>query len=256
MRLDIVYNEDCLIGMKRLLDESIDLIYSDILYQDTDFFWLKDCLRVLKNTGSLYIQCDYRNVAQLKLKLDEHLIFRNWIIWCYKGVPRHNKFYQRNHDDILFYTKSENYIWNCPKTSVSMRIRQEWSKHADKNGYISKEAMLRAGQIALSKSNSGFNCLCTDERDWWVDIPVVGRGHSKETKFGKHQWQKPLKLVERIIRASSKEGDVVLDPFIGSGTTAVVCKELGRHYIGFEISSKDCETARKRLSAIQLELIK
>ena len=241
---------DCIEVMENIPDNSVDLIYSDILYDDYKFVWLKHYIRTLKKIGSLYIQCDYRNVAQLKLQLDNYLIFRNWIIWCYKGIARHNRFYQRNHDDILFYTKSDNYTWNDPKTQTAERIVKKWKKYASQNGYISKEKMLEANEFSAYKSNrTGFNCFTTDERDWWIDIPVVGRGYSKETKFGKHQWQKPIKLIEKIIKASSNKNDTILDPFLGSGTTSVVAERLGRNSIGIEISPEYCEIAYQRLLA-------
>ena len=85
-------------------------------------------------------------------------------------------------------------------------------------------------------------------RDWWDDIPVTAQGCDHTPK--QHPFQKPLDLINRMIKASSDENDAVLDCFIGSGTTAVACKRLNRHFIGFEIDKKYCDISNKRLMNI------
>jgi len=100
---------DALEGLKKMQYESVDLIYADMMYDDLNLTWIDECFRVLKPNGSIYVQTDQRSVSQVKLYMDNIFKFRNWIVWCYRGIARKSNFYQSNHDDILFYTKSDSF---------------------------------------------------------------------------------------------------------------------------------------------------
>jgi len=232
---------DALEGLKKLQNESVDLIYADMIYDDLNLNWIDECFRVLKFNGSIYVQTDQKSVAQVKLYMDNIFKFRNWIVWCYRGIARKSVCYQSNHDDILFYTKSNNFIWNQPFQLPSDSTLKRWGKYADENGNIPKDRLTPS----MRKKEKTMSIRNTRMRDWWDDISVVG---FKEAPKGKlHIFQKPTELIKRIILASSNSKDLVLDPFIGSGTTALVCKQLNRKFIGFEINSEYCKIAEERL---------
>jgi len=235
---------DCIEVMKKIPDKSIDLILTDMPYEDKVLKWIPICFEKLKDIGSIYIITDYRSVCELKLELDKLGIFKNWIVWCYRGIARKIKGFQYNHDDILFYTKSDNYVWNQPYQPSSDSTIKRWGKYADNKGNVPLGKLTPT----MRKRHKSMSIRNTRMRDWWIDIPIVGFKEAPNGKF--HKYQKPIDLIKRIIMASSNENDIVLDPFLGSGTTAVACKELGRRYIGIEISSEYCEIAKQRIMAI------
>jgi len=249
LELDKIYNMDCIEGMKLLENESIDLIVTDMPFGNLDFNWIIECNRILKNNGSIYIQSDYRNIAELKLFMDKHFIFRNWIVWNYRGIPRKNNFFQRVHDDILFYTKSDEYVWNQQYQLPSKSTIERWSKYSNKDGIVPKDKLTPS----MQKCNKTIIIRNTPCRDWWDDISVI---NMKDTGNNKkiHPYQKPIELYKRMIKTSSNENDVVLDCFMGSGTTALASSLLNRHFIGFEINLDYCKIAEKRLKNIPNKL--
>lgn len=187
---------------------------------------LVEMRRILKPSGSIYLHVDQRTSHYLKLVMDQIFgggNFRNEILWCYSGPARATRYYAKKHDAILFYTKGDDYTFNVQRTpydpaTIARRRHAETSKGGIKFQGMSEEA-LDAGK-ALS--------------NWWTDIPSGGQISRKE-RTG-YPTQKPLSLLERIIKASSNEGDVVLDPFMGSGTTLHAAAGLGRNFIGFDQS--------------------
>lgn len=233
IELDKIYNMDCVEGMKQIPNKYVDLILTDMPYNNLNFNWIDECKRILKNNGSIYVQTDYRSVAELKLYMDKQFIFKNWIVWCYKGIPRKTNTYQKVHDDILFYTISNDYTWNQQYQPPSESTIKRWKKYADKNGIVPKE------KLTPSMRNRNRTMIIKDTpcRDWWDDISVI---NMKDTGNNKklHPFQKPIDLSNRIIKTSSNKNDVILDCFLGSGTTIISCLNLNRHYIGFEINKK------------------
>jgi len=234
---------DCLEVMKFIPDKSINLVLTDppfgINYdiwdkKDFDWFdkWIKECFRLLKDDGSFYVFSNYKKVAELKLLCDKYGIIQNWIIWCYSTGGASKSRWARKHTDILFYSKTKNYKFNTQK----------------RRSYYNK---IFFGKYKRDEEGRMYaDVLMTD---WWTDIPSL----INVSKERKSNWdeshkaivktQKPLALIERIIKASSKEGDLVLDPFLGSGTTAVVCQNLNRNFIGIEINPDYCKISEKRL---------
>lgn len=221
--------------MKQIQDSYIDLIYCDLLYgtgrnfgdyQDLkadkkiieDFYIprIQEMYRILKPTGSIYLHMDWRIVHWIRCILDdvfEHKNFRNEIIWEYGLGGSGNKEFAKKHDNILFYTKSKDYLFNLqyePATSNAMK------------GKMKKMT------------------------DVW-DIPTLNNMAKERVGY---DTQKPKELLKRIVKASSNEGDVVADFFCGSGTTGVVAKELGRSYIMCDISKKAIKISEERLSGI------
>ena len=200
--------------------------------------------RVLKPTGSIYLHCDPTASHYLKILMDSIFgvkNFRNELIWCYKKWSNAAAYFQKNHDDILFYTKSNNYIFNKIYEEKGEKDRNKWiekgyytTKMGDKKRLIvldknkSKKVIEEKNydEIAYSKS-SGI--LWYD----WFEIPRINP-MAKE-RIG-YPTQKPLSLMERIIRASSNRGDVILDPFCGGGTTLHAAQKIGRKWIGIDIT--------------------
>jgi len=246
VEIDTIVCGDCLDVMAEMPDGCVNLIYADMVYNDFDFSWLNECLRILRGNGSIYVQTDYRSVAEVKLYMDELFIFRNWIVWCYKACPTRKRYYQRKHDDILFYTKSDNYIWNNPTQPPSEKSMKIFK--TDKDGRITN---LTPSMKARSENRFLRDVVC---RDWWDDISVVfARWDTGGRK--QHKWQKPERLLERIIRASSNQGDLVFDPFVGSGTTAVAALKLGRHFYGCDILQECVEITNRRVEKACLEIM-
>jgi len=231
---------DCLEVMRQMPDGCVDLVYADMIWENLDFGWLIPCRRILKSTGSIYVQTDYRSAAQLKLALDELFTFRNWIVWCYKAIPTRNRWYQRKHSDILFYTVSNDYTWNEPIQPPSKLALERF--RLDKNGKILNPtpAMARKGIHYVR------NVVC---KDWWDDIPVPSGFSPWDTGHKVHKWQKPIKLLERMIGASSSIDDLIFDPFMGSGTTAIAADRLGRRWFGCDIVPAYVEIAMERIAA-------
>lgn len=227
----------------------------------------------LKETGSLYLHCDPSWSHYIKIMLDgvfgQHN-FRNEIIWGYSGpqAPSKKRFSSK-HDIIFSYSKDKNkvktyelyhfekeresessymkdesgkYFYTLPKGDYS----EESIKRLDKEGriYRTKNNKVRI-KYFVEKTTDGYFLKKKKLTDVWTDIPSLGQVNSKEKTA--YPTQKPLKLLERIIKASSNEGDIVLDPFMGSGTTLVAANNLNRKFIGFDISSEAVAIATDRL---------
>ncbi len=227
-------------------DESVDLIYCDILYGTGRNFGdyqdlkpirseienhyiprLKEMKRVLKSTGSIYLQMDTRINHWLRILMDEvfgYDNFKNEIAWCYAGggIPKNN--YPKKHDVILFYTKSEKYYF-----SHQMRNYSKSGSGRRSNG----DKYDLQGQTPVN--------------DWWIDIAPQNTQSKDKVNYNT---QKPKELIIRFVLASTNEGDTVADYYLGSGTTAVVCKELNRNFIGCDINPKAIEITNARLDAL------
>ncbi len=231
-------------------DESVDLIYCDILYGTGRGFMdykdlypmreiieehylprLKEMHRVLKKTGSIYLQMDYRIVHWVRCMMDDifgYGNFRNEIIWCYLSGGISKTDFPKKHDNIIRYSKTNNYTYNKQLKPYS-------------------EKTLKRGLTKCKGNYELFN-EGTSIVDWWADItPLLSPTSYERTGYAT---QKPKALIERIIKASSNEGDTVADYYLGSGTTAVVCKELNRNFIGCDINPKAIEITNARLDAV------
>ena len=173
--------------------------------------------RVLKNDGSIYVHCDPTSSHYIKQLMDAVFgvaNFRNEIIWSYGLGGSSRRTFSRKHDVILFYTKSDQYTFNKPQTPAKSQRLKGRMKGAT---------------------------------DVW-DIPSLNNMARERTGY---PTQKPLALYERIIAASANEGDIVLDPFCGSGTTLLAAQRLNRRWIGIDASGEALETARTRLQGYQ-----
>ena len=189
---------------------------------------LVEMKRILREDGSIYLHCDPTASHYLKMLMDAifgRKNFRNEIIWCYppKGNPPKLGFH-RKHDTLLFYGKSDNIgIFNHQYTSLDDDQIRKFSK-TDEHGRKYKEFKGRQNYLDESRGRP--------VPTWWDDIGQTGQSR---TEFIGYPTQKPLKLYERIIKASSNEGDIVLDPFAGSATTCIAAEKLDRQWVGIDI---------------------
>ena len=189
---------------------------------------------LLSDRGSIYVHIDWHVGHYGKLVLDDIFgkeNFINDIIWCYTGPTNQKNNYPRKHDNILYFVKSSDYIFN------SDDIRIPFVKSNKTGGKTS---------FAGKKNDSILESI--DEKgkiveDWWIDVADLGKVHNESAGYAT---QKPTKLLERIIKASSNEGDLVCDFFGGSGTTAAVAERLGRRWITCDIGKPASLVMRKR----------
>ncbi len=189
--------------------------------------------RILKDTGSIYLHCDPTASHYLKIILDEifgRKNFLNEIMWSYSTGGISKKHYARKHDIIFFYSKSANYFFNLPK------VETRDAKRFNLNDEDGRKYYEKAGNRYYLDNGVAV-------RDVWDIHPI--RNTSKE-RTG-YPTQKPLALLHRIIKASSKEGDVVLDPFCGCATTCVAAQQLGRKWIGVDIEKQAAMVLIERL---------
>ncbi|PIV45295.1 MAG: hypothetical protein COS25_00600 [Candidatus Nealsonbacteria bacterium CG02_land_8_20_14_3_00_37_10] len=255
MEINKIYQGDCFELIKKLPAESVDLIVCDGPYGVTQNGWdkvgniqeynlnlIKLFSRILKNGGALYLfgksNCidfiDYRPYLTLNSK----------IIWYQPSRLAQGKYnYTNNYDLIAYLSKGKTKRFNLDDIRIPQLVELEHRKRCENVPSVVN------GKFHKTK----FNEKGKNPGDVWGDIKQLTY-KSKELldKDFLHTIQKPIKLIERIVKASSKEGDLILDPFIGTGTTAVVCKELKRNFIGFETDPKLVAIANKRLKEIEL----
>ena len=235
-------------------DNSIDLVYADPPFntgKDWGAFddkWeeglagyinfmrprLEQIERVLKDTGSLYLHCDPTASHYLKVLLDELFgieNFQNEIVWYYynTGTTAKNSF-GRKHDILFYYVKTKNAFFNDKETRTP---------YSDYENTVKKWE-------SYNKSTPNFkpNPLGPRMHDVWL-IPRI---NSMASELLKYPTQKPIALLERIIKASSNINDIVLDPFCGSGTTLDAAHKLGRHWIGIDEGQQAINTTTMRLA--------
>ena len=201
---------------------------------------LRGMRRILKPHGSIYLHCDPTASHYLKMLMDAVFgrdNFRNEIAWHYRRWPAAQRNFQRMHDTVLFYSSQKGgNNFNKLMTPLSTGTQKRWRG--------------KKSRVAFTKEGTRMVTQMTDEDssgapmdDVW-DIPVIN-SQAKE-RIG-YPTQKPLVLLERIIQASSNEGDIVLDPFAGCATACVAAERLGRQWIGIDISEKAAELVQVRI---------
>lgn len=269
----LVIHADCLKGLKKLKTGSADLIYLDppffsqrkqslktkngqhqyefddrwgSIHEYVDYLGqrLEECHRVLKNTGSLFLHCDSSASHYLRIELDRIFgseLFQSEIIWSYKRWSNSKKGLLNQHQTIFFYTKTYQFKFNplfldySPTTNVDQIVqkrtrddRQKAIYKRDGNGraeLVSKKVGVPAGDV-------------------W-EIPFL---NPKARERVDYPTQKPILLLERIINLVTNEGDLVVDPFCGSGTTLVAAQMLKRKLIGFDQNKQAVLLAQSRLA--------
>ncbi|MGL4942630.1 MAG: DNA-methyltransferase [Thermoguttaceae bacterium] len=205
---------------------------------------LAECCRVLKSTGSIFLHCDRRASHHLRSLLDDFFganNFQSEIVWTYRRWSRSQKGLLGAHQTIYFYSKSDQFKFNTffadySATTNIDQILQERKRDADGVSVYKRDA---SGRVVLGKEKKGVPLS-----DVW-DIPYL---NPKARERCGYPTQKPVLLLNRIVRIASDEGDVVLDPFCGSGTTCVAAKLLNRKYIGIDRSAEAVRLANHRLN--------
>ncbi len=226
---------DSLVELKKIATESVDLVIADPPYNlgknygnnhdikgfdeylDFSRYWLAEVHRILKPHGTIYVFMGFRFISYLYDILDRELgfFFNSWVVWHYtQGVGKKKGFSPR-HDDILVFNKSRDFIFNLDDIRVPQKYYRERNN--------------------MRGANPG---------DVWEFSHVHYCNENRE----KHPTQKPEGLIERMVMASSNKNSVVLDPFLGSGTTARVCQQLNRHCIGVEINPDYVKMSESRLN--------
>ncbi|ETI88104.1 MAG: Adenine-specific DNA methylase [Clostridium butyricum DORA_1] len=263
---------DSLVRLREINEESVDLIYLDppFFTQKTqkqktrdnekeysfDDKWenideyrlyiqdrLVECKRVLKKTGSIFLHCDKAASHHLRVALDNVFgvdNFQSEIIWTYKRWSNSKKGLLNNHQNIYFYSKTKDFKFNTiymdySETTNIDQILQDRVRNEHGKSEYKKDAN---GDVVLGKAKKGVPMS-----DIW-EIPYL---NPKAAERVGYPTQKPILLLERIIDIATDEGDVVLDPFMGSGTTLVAAKLKNRQYIGIDKSEDAIDLAQKRL---------
>ncbi|MDR2424881.1 MAG: site-specific DNA-methyltransferase, partial [Prevotellaceae bacterium] len=212
--------------------------------------WLKERVeqmyRVLKPTGSIFLHCDWHADAYIRVEILDRIFgrnnFRNEIIWCYKKWATGNKIFCRNHDNIFFYSKTDNYTYNQLLQERADSTQKRFGNQVIVSGF--DDSGKRIPSQTADEDSKGVKMY-----DWW-DVPIIPpSGHER---IG-YPTQKPMALLERIIKCASNEGDVVLDPFVGGGTTVAVADKLHRKWIGIDQSVQAVKVTELRLN-VQTDL--
>lgn len=246
---DAVVNADIMNTIDCVEDESMNLIIIDPPYNlkkdfgNNDFNVMKDdeyeaylrswlpkvCSKLTKD-GSLYLCGDWHCTASIQRVLSENLTILNRITWQReKGRGAANN-WKNGMEDIWFAVKDpKNYFFNLDAVMMKKRVLAPYKENGKPKDW--KET-----------KNGNFRMTCPS--NFWDDISIPFWSMPENTD---HPTQKPEKLYAKLILASSREGDMIFDPFMGSGTSCVVAKKLGRHYLGIEINEEYCLWAMKRL---------
>ncbi len=235
--------------LPNLPDRCVDLMFADPPYNLTKSFndrkfrktsideysewldsWLSRIVRLLKPAASVYICGDWRCSAAINRIGEKYFIPQNRITWEREKGRGAKSNWKNCSEDIWFFTVSEDYYFDV---DAVMLKRQVIAPYTDQNGDPKDWSETENGRFRL-----------THPSNIWTDLTVPYWSMPENTD---HPTQKPEKLLAKIILASSRAGDLVFDPFNGSGTTTVVAKKLGRHYLGVEIDETFCCLAQKRL---------
>lgn len=248
--LDAVICADMLEAMQRIPDEMADLIILDPPYNLTRDFggssftarndqeyeeylrsWMHTVCQKLKPTGSLYLCGDWRCTAAMQRVLSDELTIMNRITWQREKGRGAKSNWKNSMEDIWFAVKDpQHYYFNVEAVMMKRRVLAPYKVNGEPKDW---------------EEGADGKYRLTYPSNFWDDISVPFWSMHENTD---HPTQKPEKLIAKLILASSKEGDVVFDPFMGSGTSCVVAHKLGRHYCGIEQNEEYCLWALKRLT--------
>jgi site-specific DNA-methyltransferase (adenine-specific) len=259
-----IHQGDCIELMQRIDSGTIDLVFADPPFnigyeydqyhdrqEDDDYItwsrtWMEEVHRILKPGGTFWLAIGDEYAAELKVDAEHKIGFatRSWVVWYYTFGVNCTKKFSRSHVHLFHFVKDENdFTFNAEDPSVrvpSARALVYADKRANPNGRLPDDTwILRPQDLA-----HGF-----DTMDDTVYFARVAGTFAERQGF--HGCQMPEQLLGRIVRVSSNPGDVVLDPFAGSGTTLSVAKKLGREWVGCELSDEYVRAATERLAAIQ-----
>jgi len=234
-KIDLIYIDPPYLTGLDFKTKGGNFAYTDKFSKDGYIQFIYERLYVmrelLKDTGSIYVHVDYRTSHYIRLILDDLFgedNFRNEIIWCYTSPSNSKRYFARKHDTIFYYSKSNDYTFNVQRIPHKSGLHGKGGlgfKHTNPN----LEDLEALGKIL---------------EDWWQDITPVGRLPKQLLGY---PTQKPEDLLERIIRSSSNEGDLIADFFSGSGTTLAVAQKLNRNWIGVDLGEESIKTIKERM---------
>lgn len=257
---DDIINGDCLEVFASLPEGCADLVFADPpfnigyeydVYNDRrgkkDYLawtdrWLAAVMRILSPTGSFFLAIGDEFAAEHKVRLDDlGLTLRNWIVWHYTFGVNCSKKFNRSHAHIFYYVRDpKKYTFNPDDVRVpSARMTTYADRRANPVGKLPDDTWVLRPQ----ECEDHFRM----DQDTWFVSRVCGTFHERT----EHPCQMPEAVLERIIRVASNPGDLVVDPFAGSGTTLAVAKKLDRRFLGTELSEQYADGIRKRLQMIE-----
>jgi site-specific DNA-methyltransferase (adenine-specific) len=233
---------------------SVDLIFADPPYNLTKSFngrsftevslneyeewlttWISKLVRILRPTASIYICGDWRSSTAIHRVVQKYFTIRNRITWEREKGRGARTNWKNCSEDIWFCTVSDNYVFNVENVMLMRKVLAPYTEEGSPKDWSETEK----GRFRL-----------TYPSNVWTDLTVPFWSMPENTD---HPTQKPEKLLAKIILASSNEGHIIFDPFLGSGTTSVVSKKLNRHFIGVEVDEFYCCLAEKRLDAVETD---
>lgn len=196
--------------------------------------WLKTADRLLKPEAGIYICSDWQTSIAVPLVAQKYFVLRNRISWEREKGRASSKNWKNCLEDIWFFTKGNDYTFNLDKVKMQRQVIAPYREKSGKPKDWTEE--------------NGQKIRLTAPSNFWTDITIPFWSMPENTS---HPTQKPEKLIAKLILASSNEGDLVFDPFVGSGTTAVTAKKLKRNYVGIEREKKYAALALKRLETAE-----
>ncbi|NPV75505.1 MAG: site-specific DNA-methyltransferase [Anaerolineae bacterium] len=253
-----IWAGDAIAWLSSLKTESVDMVFADPPYNikkaewDTfesqeeyvewSLLWLREAARILKPTGTLYV-CGFSEIiADLKLPASRFFKGCRWLIWHYKNKANLGSDWGRSHESILHFRKGKNFTFNIDD------VRVPYGNHT-----LKYPEHPQAETSQYGKSNGRKNTVWQPHprgakpRDV-IEIPTTCNGMHEKTP---HPTQKPEELLRKLILASTNIGDLIIDPFLGSGTTAVVAEQLRRNWKGCDISLEYCQWSVRRIELVE-----
>lgn len=247
---------DAVIWLRSLPSESVDLVFADPPYNiqkaEWDSFesqakyvewsleWIGQAARVLKPTGTLYVCGFSETLADLRLPASRFFRGCRWLVWHYKNKANLGSDWGRSHESILHFRKTKQFTFNTDD------VRIPYGNHTLK---YPEHPQAETSQYGKGRAHHLWqpNPKGAKPKDV-IEIPTTCNGMHEKTP---HPTQKPEELLRKIVLASSKPGDLVIDPFLGSGTTAVVAEQLKRKWKGCDISLDYCQWAAQRIELVE-----
>ena len=240
--------------LKRLPENSFDLMFADPPYNLTKNFgensfrqtsledyenwldsWLKETVRLLKPTASVYVCGDWRSASAIQRVGMKYFKLRNRITWEREKGRGALSNWKNAAEDIWFFTAGDDYVFNTEAVKIKRKVLAPYTENGKPKDW---------------QQSAGGNFRLTAPSNLWTDLTVPFWSMPENTV---HPTQKPEKLLAKIILASSNENDLILDPFLGSGTTAVVAKKLNRNFVAIEADENYCLLAEKRLDLAEID---
>lgn len=251
---NVVICGDAFETLKILNARSFDLLFADPPYNLTKDFgteqfrqttlnlyeewldsWLIDCSRLLKPTASVYICGDWRSASPIQRIGSKYFKLQNRITWEREKGRGSKTNWKNASEDIWFFTVSDEYVFNVDEVQLKRKVLAPYTENGKPKDW--------------NKSEDG-NFRLTHPSNLWTDLTVPFWSMPENTD---HPTQKPEKLLAKIILASTNKGDMILDPFLGSGTTAVVAEKLNRKFVGIEADEEYCLLAQKRIALAEID---